>query len=121
MTLFETKKWTMHSGAISFFKIECDVLTDEDIDTIALIISQKFTFSAVFGVPSGGTRLATALVKYLSPTGCKLIVDDVLTTGRSMEEAKTNLDWPDAVGIVVFSRTQCPGWISALFTMWEEI
>ncbi len=40
MNLFIKKDWEMHSGKKSDFKIECDALTDEDIKTIAHLISR---------------------------------------------------------------------------------
>jgi hypothetical protein len=63
-------------------------------------------------------------------TGPHLIVDDVLTTGGSMErlrEERRKLLPPGTmvepgnwiVGAVVFSRGQCPLWVSALFRMPE--
>ena len=60
MTLFTKKDWAMHSGGIAQYKIECDALTDKDMDCLAFIISQKGQFSRVYGVPTGGSRLAKA-------------------------------------------------------------
>lgn len=115
--LFVKKDWIMHSGGTANYKIECDALTDEDLDCLAFIISQKGKFRDVHGVPRGGVRLAQALEKYKSDEGVRLIVDDVLTTGHSMEDAKVNLGWLDAVGIVLFARGPCNDWIKPLFLM----
>lgn len=111
----------LNSGEESFFKIECDHLTDEDIETLALIISDRLWFSSVVGVPRGGERLASALRKYefwsqddKLPT---LIVDDVLTTGRSMEEFRNKVPG-DTIGVVIFARGKCPDWIRPVFKMW---
>ncbi len=41
------KSFVMHSGAPSFFNIEADALTDEEIETFALLISRKFGFGEV--------------------------------------------------------------------------
>lgn len=118
MNLFEKKSWTMHNGGIADYKIQCDALTDEDIETIAWIISTKGPIKNVYGVPHGGVRLAGALQKYVTPLrGVHLIVDDVLTTGQSMENARLAKAWPDAVGVVMFARNQCPTWIRPLFEM----
>ena len=117
MTLFVKKDWIMHSGGKAHYKIECDALTDEDLDCLAFIISQKGNFSDVYGVPQGGLRLQLALEQYKSPEGVKLIVDDVLTTGASMEEAKQKLGWSDAVGVVIFARGPHPDWVKPMFTM----
>ena len=134
MNLFQKKTFEMHSGGTSDFKIECDALTDEDIATLAHIISQKFTFGMVYGVPTGGTRLATELRKHLPEDqieGDMLIVDDVLTTGKSMQEARDEYirvrrqmdggferrDAPKVQGVVIFARGECPDWIYPLFRM----
>ena len=118
-TLFIKKDWVMHSGGTAHYKIECDALTDEDIETLAFIISQKGAFTHVHGVPRGGKRLADALEKYRARRGdgVKLIVDDVLTTGSSMEQAKRELGWSDAVGVVIFARGNCAEWIRPMFQM----
>jgi orotate phosphoribosyltransferase len=120
MNLFEKKKWTMHSGDTSDFKIECDALTCDDWDTIAYLISKHFSFVNVVGVPLGGLALAKALKKYKKSLGPLLIVDDVLTTGTSMEEMKdTYLERynNNIIGVVVFARGKCPNWITPIFSM----
>lgn len=117
MSLFQRKQFTMHSGGIAQYKIECDALTDEDIDTLAWMIAQKGKFSAVRGVPAGGLRLEKALRPFTSTEGPRLIVDDVLTTGDSMEEYKLLLGWPDALGVVIFARGRCPMWVHPIFQM----
>lgn len=119
-TLFIKQDFIMHSGDVGHWKIECDALTDKDIETLAFIIQQNITsgIRRVYGVPRGGMRLAKALEKYKDPNGnVKLIVDDVLTTGNSMEEAKEQLGWINAVGVVIFARNVCPDWIYAVFQM----
>ena len=117
LSLFVKKDWMMHSGHPACYKVECDALTDEDLDTLAFIVSLKGLFRSVIGVPTGGIRFATALEKYKSNSGVRLIVDDVLTTGQSMEQMKITLGWTDAVGVVIFSRGACPDWIRPIFQM----
>lgn len=122
MGIFQTGLYTLHSGEESTFKIECDVLTDSDLDTLALLIKDKFDFSLVIGIPTGGTRFAEALVKYEkhNKSNAMLIVDDVLTTGKSMEEYRYNiLDGRENIGVVIFARGPCPDWIVPIFQMWE--
>lgn len=118
MTLFVDTEFTGHAGARLKFKIECDALTDEDIETIAAIIARTHTFSRVHGVPRGGLRLAHALEKYISPDGLALIVDDVLTSGMSMEEARSDYD-DETLGIVIFARGPCPSWVKSVFQLAE--
>jgi len=116
-TLFVKKTFKMHSGGIAHYKINCDALTDGDIEVLAWMISEKGKFSKVYGIPTGGNRLAAALQKYRTDEGVKLIVDDVLTSGGSMEETKQKLGWYDAIGIVIFARNRPPSWVRAIFEM----
>ena len=120
--LFERKKFISNAGIPMDFKIDCDALTDEDIETLALIISQRHSFSHVYSVPTGGDRLAAALQQYCNTTGGVLIVDDVLTTGGSMErkyEEVAKLHPNDDIdGVVIFARGLCPIWVEAIFEMW---
>ena len=114
--LFQSGDFTLHSGEKSRWKIDCDALTDADIATLALMIVQCVPeFGAVAGIPHGGVRLANALEKYrVDGVRARLIVDDVLTTGASMEMARI---LPEDFGAVVFARGPCPDWIMPLFTM----
>jgi len=117
MNLFQRKDFVLHSGGVAHYKIECNALTDEDLETLAWIVAQKGPFCAVYGVPTGGVRFAQALEKHISNRGVRLIVDDVLTTGMSMEQAKEQLLWHDAVGVVIFARGPAPSWVKPLFQM----
>jgi orotate phosphoribosyltransferase len=113
MSLFQRGAFKLHSGAFTDWKIDCDALTDEDIETLAEQIGRRFRFGSVEGVPTGGLRLAVALERYLLPDSLPLlIVDDVLTTGASMEEQRAGRD---AIGVVIFSRGACPGWVTPIF------
>lgn len=112
--LFQRKTFTTHSGKVAHYKIECDALTDEDIETLAWLISKRGDIKEVHGIPRGGDRLAAALRKYCTPSGVTLIVDDVLTTGKSMEVARAKIG-QYAVGVVIFARASCPSWIQPLF------
>ena len=104
MSLFETKDFTMHSGDKGSWKIDCDHLTEFDLKTIAKLISDKIWFSSVYGIPTGGERLAFYLKNYEREGGSFLIVDDVLTTGRSMNEARKKFGILNTSGVVIFSR-----------------
>lgn len=125
-TLFVKKEFRMHSGGIAHYKIECDALTDDDIETLAFMIatrakklSKKGTgINRVHGVPEGGLRLAKALEQYGGdPKGTDIIVDDVLTTGASMEGAKKKTGWTNVIGVVIFARGHYPSWIKPIFEM----
>lgn len=113
--LFRLQATTLHSGERSRWKIDCDALTDGDIATLADLIAERVgPFSAVEGVPNGGLRLAEALRRYQTSHRPLLIVDDVLTTGASLEAQRAGRE---AIGAVIFARREPPSWVSALFQM----
>lgn len=114
MSLFVNDSFISHSGKELPFKIDCDGLSEEDIETIASIIGNRLTFRDVVGVPEGGLRLASALVRYCFSEGPILIIDDVLTTGASMEEKRKEVG-ENSVGVVIFARGWCPNWVRPIF------
>lgn len=125
MQLFEIKDFTTHSGLELSWKIECDALTDEEWDALAQIVAKRFSFKEAIGVPSdNGEKFAAALNRYATDTSnMVLLVDDVLTTGASMnklletafkEREAGNLD-SDYWGVVVFSRGTRPYWVMPIF------
>ena len=118
MNLFQLGKFTSHAGNELDWKIECDALTDEDWECLAKMISERTQFGHVYGIPRGGTKLAKALEKYCDPKNpIRLVVDDVWTTGKSMNEVMQKGD----MGFVVFSRERIQfdsnKYVRALFTM----
>ena len=117
MPLFGRGEFQLHSGGSTEWKIDCDALSDEDIETLAWLIARDRTFGSVEGVPTGGLRLAGALAQYARPDTLRvLIVDDVLTTGRSMEEARRGR--LNVTGAVIFSRMRdVPSWIHPVFQL----
>jgi hypoxanthine phosphoribosyltransferase len=128
INLFMSGDFNLHSGGNSNIKIECDALTSEDWDTIARIISDKYDFKFVSGIPTGGDKLQEALAKYEDREGesnVVLIVDDVLTTGGSMVKYRDNLEhyFPnyEYKGVVLFARGECPDWVEPIFKMWKGI
>lgn len=124
MSLFELKDFTSHSGLDLSWKINCDAFTHEDWATIAQLIYEKYTYFLACGVPSGGDYLASLLNNF-PPTNTNsiLIVDDVLTTAKSMQEKYIEIvtAYPTATvqGIVVFCRNNvyCPSWVTPMFTL----
>ena len=121
--LFNSGEFTLHSGAKTSFFIDCDALTDQDLDAIAAVIAYNVgPFREVHGIPRGGLRLAEAVKKHAEPNEKlhirrPLIVDDVCTTGASFEKARTELNWPTARGVCIFARGEMPYWVSAVFEM----
>jgi hypothetical protein len=112
--LFQLGTFTLNGGDIVPYKIECDALVDQDWATLAWLIAARLPgFGAVEGVPRGGLALARHLAPYAT-SGPLLVVDDVLTTGGSMEALRKDRD---VIGAVVFAREPPPYWVMALFTM----
>lgn len=135
-SLFNSGAFKLHSGKETDFKIDCDALSDQEIEVLAHVAAPLLPrFGEVHGVPRGGLRIADALVSYGdlgSPTNI-LIVDDVLTTGNSFWDHREYLQdkwerrWdgtpmpdPNFIGLVLFARGPCPDWVRPLFTYIKE-
>ena len=126
--LFQSLNFKSHSGLNLSWKIEMDALTDPEWFTIKkMIIELSPPFREAVGIPRGGAKLGDLLNEHA--TGNEedpiCIVDDVLTTGASMEYFLTQYQRNRrpfiAIGWVVFARTRCPDWVQALFQMpWRE-
>lgn len=120
MSLFQRGEFILSSGLNSSFRIDCDYLTDEDIETIAWMINGNLwrDFGTVEGVPTGGLRLAEAMRQYSCPgTDLLLIVDDVSTTGRSLESHRRGRE---AMGAVIFNRGVIPSWCMSLLLLGKD-
>ena len=118
MNIFQEGNFISHAGNELQWKIECDALSDADWDCLARIIHERTRFGSVYGIPRGGTKLALALEKYITPGHpLRLVVDDVYTTGKSMKDVMVGND----LGFVVFARNRIPfdpqHYIRAIFTM----
>ena len=123
MNLFKSGDFVSHSGLKLKWKIECDALSDPEWFTISQMIMETTPpFKEAIGIPRGGVKLGNLLNQY--GTGKRedpiLLVDDVLTTGDSMEEFKRTRQWRDPskyIGWVVFARTSPSDWVNVLFQM----
>jgi hypoxanthine phosphoribosyltransferase len=123
MPLIRYGEFTSHSRVSLPWKIDCDALTELDFLALAEIVRQTMSYSEAIGIPRGGLRFAAALRPHCRPGYPALIVDDVLTTGRSMEEAR-RIHWsvfPHApvCGVVIFARGPVPDWVWPIFTVAE--
>lgn len=121
MPLFNSGKFTLHSGQTADFKIDCDALSDEDWYALGEQLARRLpSYSAVVGIPTGGIKLAGVMKQWTSPNKNDpiLIVDDVLTTGVSMSQMRVQRRGQvDAIGAVVFARGPVPDWIVPLFRL----
>ena len=120
--LFVEEDFKSHAGLDLHWKIEMDALDEAEWKCIARMIMEYQTepFQAAIGIPRGGLKLSVYLNDYSTQNNNDpyLIVDDVLTTGGSMEEFKKDyFDKKKVFGWVVFSRTKPAGWIRSLFQM----
>lgn len=116
MSLFEIGPFTLPSGNTTHFKIECDVLTEQDWAALAKLAAEILPpFGMVEGVPQGGIPFAEALAPYIDPAcDVLLIADDVWVTGLSMNRHKA--DRP-AFGVVAFARNRVDYWVTPLLSL----
>jgi hypoxanthine phosphoribosyltransferase len=123
MNLIQYKPFVSHSGRELSWKIDCDAFSDSDWENIACIIKSKFSFSKVIGIPRGGLPLQYHLEPFAKDGHPILIVDDVLTTGMSMEEARFRVDRQSSIGVSVFDRGRRPDWVKSIFTVneWAQV
>ena len=117
--LFCAGDFALHSGSKSKWKINCNALLPEDWQALALMAMEFLpSFGSVEGVSQGGLKLAEAMRAHVFPYGPVLICDDVLTTGRSMEEQRAGRK---ALGLVAFSRAKAIApWIYAILAVCQE-
>lgn len=122
MSLFRLGDFKLSSGQKSNYKIDCDFLTDADIETVAVMLLDRIpaTFGRVEGVPTGGLRLAEAMQQFCHPTITDqlLIVDDVYTSGGSMRKQRNNRI--NVIGAVIFARQEVEPWVVPLFNLYRS-
>ena len=126
--LFQSQNFKSHSGLDLNWKIECEALSDPEWFTISKMIMEVTPpFREVVGIPRGGVKLAALLNEFATDNEKDpiCIVDDVLTTGKSIEHFLSQY-WRNrrpftAIGWVVFARVQTPDWVQALFQMPGEL
>lgn len=125
----------LHSGLKSNFKLIADQFIEDNLEELVYLIKEVVgPFRSVEGIPAGGTRLAEALIPHTVSSGMgvpfrnlHLIIDDVMTTGGSMERARQQhrgqgpAGRPGIIGVVVFTRISPPPWIRAIFTLPSEL
>ena len=124
MSLFQKVDFKSHSGLNLSWKIECDEISNKEWKWLAEMIMdyEKRPFQAALGIPRGGIILGTYLNEYSTQNieDPYLIVDDVLTTGGSMDDFVNSYfrnRKPNYFGWVVFARNKPQHWVKALFQM----
>ena len=124
MSLFQKVDFKSHSGLNLSWKIECDEISKKEWKCLAEMIMdyEKRQFQAALGIPRGGIILGTYLNEYSTQNieDPYLIVDDVLTTGGSMDDFVNSYfrnRKPNYFGWVVFARNKPQHWVKALFQM----
>ena len=119
--LFQRVDFTSHAGLDLSWKIEMDALSENEWKCIAhMIMELSQPFQAAIGIPRGGLKLSGYLHEYSTqnPADPYLIVDDVMTTGGSIEEyKKEHFSDKYVIGCVFFARSHVPIWCDALFRM----
>lgn len=120
MNLFQEGAFEARSGVLPW-KVECDELTAADWAWAAARVAERYWIRYIHVVPRGGLKFARALSQYQDRAGeHTLIVDDVLTTGDSMEKARRQctLKGFPCVGIVMFARIRPASWIEPIWQFW---
>lgn len=117
MNLFINESFKSHSGLMLPFKIECDALSDDDIECFARIAHEQMglpwnQIGKVVAVgerrasrlsPHAPTRLARALRPWATKGGpYALVIDDVYTTGASIADEMAKHEM--SMGLVIFAR-----------------
>ena len=124
MNIFQEVDFKSHSGLDLSWKIECDGVSKKEWKCLTEMIMdyEKRPFQSAIGIPRGGVVLGSYLNQYSTKNSDDpiLIVDDVLTTGGSMEEFRRKRAFRNPtkyIGWVVFARGFPPQWCRALFQM----
>lgn len=118
MGLFQLGQFRLSSGRESWWKFEADELGSGDWETLAHMALRVVGggVSRITGVPRGGLPFAEALREVYGwrlGNGEPLVVDDVLTTGASIQRMMREQD--ARRGLVVLARGPLPPGVEALF------
>lgn len=130
-SLFRQGDYTLRSGEMSHWKIECDALSADDwAGLAAMAVALLPPFGVVEGVPRGGVPFANALRAYSKACSVSyqhpphdwclgtplplLIAEDVCTTGGSMERFRAGRE---AIGVCAFARGTPPAWVTPVLIL----
>lgn len=132
MSLFKNGQFQASSGVSLPFKIDCDSLTDEDLETLAIQCRKMFPAYKYYSVSRGGDRFFEHLNKMVYSFGKDIervhqyIVDDVWTTGKSVVDFAIQRGLFHDLGkgtrcLVIFARGPYPGWVTPLFKLNSQL
>lgn len=123
-SLIESGKFTLSSGQETAWRFNEEGLSDETLDALAKIVCRTWIVGLadqIVPAEHGGIRFANALrYKHAKiENGRKqhtLVVDDVFTSGRSMERERLKYEEP-VIGLVILERKPSPTWVYPIFTV----
>jgi len=129
--LFQWGDFTLHSGEKSWWRIDCDNMNDSELAIIARLMANKVGLFNGVSIPnshpgSAVHRLKQYVYEHAEPRIMSegiiyLVVDDVLTTGSSMEERRSSIlkggNIAEVKGTVIFARGKCPEWVTPIFQL----
>jgi hypothetical protein len=100
--------------------INPEALTEEDWDTLAWLISQRYAFHFVRGAGRWGIKLAKVLEQYGDPEGqhLMLLVDVVYDGPDYLNALRSAISYEPVTGVVVFAHVEPPAWIQPIMRVW---
>ena len=124
--LFQEGVFTSSSGAKLPWKFECDAISAAGWEFFAKRVSEQIWIRTLLFVPTGGREFYDALLPHKDPNGEYIvIVDDVLTTGASMEKVRREngryMKGVPVIGVVAFARTKPASWIKPILQFWGPL
>lgn len=111
------------------FKISGNALTDDDLETLAKLVSDNIYYDSVIGISTDGERFAEKLEQYTNDISFShgglptvLIVDVVVTTDKSFLDVIPTIPYAHSriICLAIFSTTnpkKIPSYINCLFQL----
>lgn len=116
ISVFQLGSFEMSHGVMPW-RIDPEQLSLDDWEALALMLAETIRFGEVEPVGMPSIPFANALQRHVVSGQPLLIVDSVMYTGKTMEEARRGRR---SIGAVVFATGPVvPGWITPIFRMWE--